>query len=380
LRSVFGVAFALLVLCWSRSALATGDPTLDWWTIETNHFRVHYARPLEPLASRVATLAETIHGRVASALGYTATGRTEIVLTDDTDSANGSATPLPYNTIRLFVTAPDDMSPLGDYDDWYLDLVTHEYTHIAHIDNISGVPAIVNAILGKTLAPNQAQPRWIIEGLAVVHETQHTSAGRLRASLFDMYMRADVLADHVAGLDQISSSAYRWPQGNLWYLYGSRFLGWISDVYGADTFRAVSADYGASVIPWGINRAIRRVTGRTYVELYEGFKDSLRRRYAEQMKEVERRGLREGVRLTYHGRNVLYPRFVPADAVSRPGAEELVYFRDDLEKRSGIYRLALGGRKPAAEELVARTNGTSTPAFAPDGSLVFHSSSLIRNE
>ena len=24
----------------------------------------------------------------------------------------------------------------------------------------------------------------------------------------------------------------RWPQGNLWYLYGSRFLTWISEVYG----------------------------------------------------------------------------------------------------------------------------------------------------
>jgi len=83
----------------------------------------------------------------------------EIVVTDDTDSANGSASTLPYNTVRLFATAPDDMSPLADYDNWINELVTHEYTHILQIDNTSGLPALGNAILGKTFAPNQAQPR-----------------------------------------------------------------------------------------------------------------------------------------------------------------------------------------------------------------------------
>ena len=164
---------------------------------------------LEPVADRIGALAETIHDRVSITLGYAPTTTTEIVLTDDTDSANGSATALPLNTIRLYVTAPDDLSPLGDYDDWYLELLTHEYTHILHTDNISGVPRIVNAVLGKTYSPNQAQPRWILEGLAVLSESQHSSAGRIRSSLFDMYLRADVLEDNIAGLDQFSSSATR---------------------------------------------------------------------------------------------------------------------------------------------------------------------------
>src|SRR5262249_28417555 len=153
---------------------------------------------LEPIATRVATLAEKIYERVSSGLGYAPRQATEIVLTDDSEDANGSAIALPLNTIRLFVSAPDDLSPLGDYDDWYTELVTHEYTHIAHTDNISGVPSIVNAVLGKTLAPNQVQPRWILEGLAVVSESQNTSAGRIRSNLFDMYLRADVLADRIA--------------------------------------------------------------------------------------------------------------------------------------------------------------------------------------
>jgi hypothetical protein len=372
---------------------AAGDPDLDWWTIETTHFRVHHPSTLEPMATRVAALMETVHDRLSVALGYSPKGVTEVVITDDTDSANGSANPVPFNTIRLFVAAPEDLSALGDYDDWLLDLVTHEYTHILHTDNVSGIPAIVNAVAGKILTPNQFQPRWIIEGLAVLNETEHSSAGRLRSSLFDMYLRADVLADRIARLDQMSSSPIRWPQGNIWYLYGSRFLGWISDVYGSNTMRAVSADFGASLAPWGINRAIRRVTGRTYEELYEGFKDYLRRRYAAQMRDVERRGLREGTRLTQHGRIVHYPRFIPATAStgdgSKPGqpiaqGEDILYFRGDYNDRSGLYRFRLtrsgtSDLRAGTEELVARTSGTSSATFTPRGDILFNSTAVWKN-
>jgi len=368
------LALALIALVAPRAALA-GDPDLEWWTYETEHFRVHYPRDLEPIAARVAALAEGIYPRVGESLGYAPRGRTELVISDDTDDANGFASSVPYNQIHLFVTAPDDLSALGDYDDWYLDLVTHEFTHIAHIDNTSGIPAILNAILGKTFSPNQVQPRWIIEGLAVVHESRHSSAGRMRSSMFDMYLRADVLEDNIAGLDEMSSIPHRWPGGNLWYLYGSRFLGWISEIYGPNTMQAVSADYGASLVPWGINRAIRRATGKTYVELYDGWKAHLRSLYGEQMAEVERRGLREGTRLTRHGRNVQSPRFVPAAARSGPG-DEILYYRADGDTREGLYRIPLAappGGGERSEQLVARTSGSSSAAFTPAGDLIFSS-------
>jgi hypothetical protein len=379
-RRAAGVLTLAAALATPGVAAAYSDPDLDWWTIETAHFRVHYDRPLEPVASRVASLAEIIHGRVADALGYKPTQVTEIVITDDSESANGSAGALPRNTIRLYVSAPDDLSPIGDYDDWYTSLVTHEYTHIAHTDNISGLPAIVNAVLGKTLAPNQVQPRWILEGLAVVSESEHTSGGRIRSSLFDMLLRADVIDDRIAGIDQFSNVPYRYPGGNLWYLYGSRFLRWITDVYGPNTMRAVAADYGSWILPWGLNRSIRRVTGRTYPELYEGFKEHIKRLYGEQMRAVDKRGLREGARLTRHGRDLGYPRFLPR-AARQGDAAELLYYRDDGNARSGLYRIPLAApaKGERDEELVARTNGNTTASFTPAGDLVFNSASTYKN-
>jgi hypothetical protein len=367
-------AVALVVLLVAPRVEAAGDPDLDWWTIETAHFRIHYEKNLEPVAEKVARLGEDIHARLIGPLGWVPAEITELVLTDVTDDANGSASTTPYNAVRMFVTAPSDLSPLADYDDWYLSLLTHEYTHILHVDNHSGLPILVNAIFGKTFVPNQIQPRWIIEGLAVVSESAYTSGGRIRASLFDMYVRTDVLGDNIPGLDQLSSNARRWPQGTIFYLWGSRFLQFIVDVYGPDVLRAVATDYGQWAVPWGINRSIRRQTGRTYVELYDGFKAELRRRYARQMRQVERRGLREGKQVTFHGRTVSYPAFVPRHA-RETDAQQIVYYRDDQHERSGHYRfdVDLAREEPPDEELVARSIESSPVGFSPEGDMLFSS-------
>ena len=227
---------------------ASADPYLPWYTVETPHFRIHYHGGLERVAQRVANVAETSRARLIAPLAHAPDELIHIRLVDSTDSANGSATALPYNTIRLFVTAPEDLSNLGDYDDWMLSLVTHEQVHVFHMDTISGPAAILNALLGKTYAPNQVQPRWILEGLAVAMESRLTSGGRLRSSLFDMYLRADVLEHNLAGLDRMSHDVRRWPNGDIWYLYGGKFIGWLLDTYGADTFGAVIADYGDNLV------------------------------------------------------------------------------------------------------------------------------------
>ncbi|MEO7036928.1 MAG: hypothetical protein ABI548_23465 [Polyangiaceae bacterium] len=370
------VACALVCLLglWTERARA-GDPYLDWYTVKSPHFRVHYHSGLEDIAQHTASSAEAVYERLVPELGWAPKQVTEIVVTDDTDSANGSASTLPYNTVRLFATAPDDMSPLGDYDNWINELVTHEYTHILQIDNTSGLPALGNAILGKTFAPNQAQPRWILEGLAVVMESSHTSGGRLKSTQFDMYLRADVLDHRLARLDQISNPARRWPGGNLWYLYGAEFIGWIVNTYGPDTYAAVAADYGATVIPWGINRSIRRVTGRTYEQLYVGWQAYLEQKYRDQTAAVRARGLREGRQLTHRGYIAATPRFLPESAGD---PTLLAYERDDGDTTAGVYSISTSAADPDdTAQLLTRTGGRGV-SFSDDGTLYFDNTAPSR--
>ncbi len=358
---------ALAALLCSRGAHA-GDPYLRWSTVVTPHFRVHFHGGLREVAERVANVAENAHDTLVPELGWEPLEVTHILVADDSDGANGLASTLPYDFIRIFVTAPDDMSPLADYDDWITELITHEYTHILHVDNVSGLPAVANAVIGKTYLPNQAQPRWILEGLAVAMESRHTTAGRLRSSQFDMYLRADVLAGRLARLDEISHPARRWPGGNLWYLYGAKFIEWIVDIYGPQTFGAVATDYGAQVVPWGINRSIRRVTGRTYEELYAGWRMDLLARYTAQAEAVRRRGLREGTRLTHRGFQAAAPRFMPR----RCGSPNTLYYqRDDGDTQGGIWRVDLDGTNvDDSAELVALSTGRAL-SFDAGCNLVF---------
>jgi hypothetical protein len=380
-----GAVLALAaVLLAARAGRA--DPYLRWYTVETPHFKVHYHGGLEETAQRTASLAEAIRDRLATRLGREPGETTHIRLEDVSDSANGNATAAPYDAIRLYVTAPEDLSSLGDYDDWMTTLVTHEQTHVFHIDTYGGIPALINGIIGKLLVPNQNQPHWILEGLAVAMESEFTGGGRIRSSLYDMYLRADVLENNLAPLDVMSHSVRRWPQGDVWYLYGGHFIGWILDTFGRDTFAAVANDYGNNFLPWGINRSIARATGptfplvrtagRTYPELYRGWIKFIGEKYAAQTGAVRARGLREGVRLTHGGRIAANPRFAPP--CGRSGArEELVYHRDDGHRPSGFYRLPLISRQRADEgdlEIVARADGGPlTASFDAQCGMVFDS-------
>lgn len=372
MNKLIAALLTALALAVCVSPARAGDPRLEWYTLQTPHFRVNFHGGLEPLARRAGFIAENVYNVLGQHLDYRPSEVVEIVITDDTDFANGSAGAVPYNTIRLYATAPDDMSALADYDDWLNELITHEYTHILHVDNVSGLPALLNKVIGKTMVPNQWQPRWILEGLAVAMETAHTSGGRLRSSQFDMYLRADVLEDHFAGLDQMSGAPRRFPGANVWYLYGSEFVSFISDTYGPNVYAAVADDYGAQVLPWGINRSIRRVTGRTYEELYEGWLTTLKRRYGAQAAAIRARGVREGRRLTQRGQNAGGARL--SGACSTLGKPSLVYPRDDGHTTAGFYELALDGSEPEGK-LRARAAGEQV-SFAPDCSLLFDSNAV----
>lgn len=367
---------------------------LKWYTLEAGRFRIHYHGGLELSAQRVARLANQIEDQLVAMIGSRQNETTEILLTDYSDSANGFAASVPYSSIRLYVTAPDDMSALGEYDDWLSMLVAHEDTHIVHVSSVSGLPALLNAVLGKQAVPNQLQPRWLIEGLAVYAETKLSGGGRLRSPAFDMMLRADVIDDNFASLDQISNEPRRWPNG-IYYLYGSKFVEFVADLYGPTVFAAMAQDTGDDVMPFAVSRPFYRTTGRTVEELYDAFRLSTKRRVDEQLARVVARGLREGQPLTSHGRTVSSPRYVP-DAcrrghITRPAAGEtgspakapggaLIYFRNDGHERNGYYEIAWNTDEPTKEPLellVSRGSGENS-TFGADCSLWFESAAPSR--
>lgn len=350
----------VLLLAPSLAQAQARDPSVQWRTIDTPHFTIHYHIPLGVLARRVALVAERAHSTLTEILGNHADRRTHIALSDGTDGANGSAIAVPYNVIRLNATAPSAMSPLGDYDDWLNMLVTHEHTHIVQLDQWSGVASFINILLGKVYAPNHVQPRWILEGIATWQETERTSAGRGRSTMFDMYLRMDALEDRFFDIDQLSNIADRWPHGNIWYLYGSRFIEYVANRHGREAIATFVREYGDEVIPWGINRVAARATGQSWVDLYEEFRVERRRHYEAQRDAIIAAGRVEGERLTHHGEIARTPRFLPDGRVG--------YRRDDRRTRSRVAAFDL--ERPGDQETLARRNGDPGWDMHPSGRYV----------
>jgi Tol biopolymer transport system component len=363
------LALGLGLMCLSLGAKAQGqvrDRDLTWLTLRTEHFDIHYHEPLGILARRVAAAAERANTKLVPLLKHAPSERTHVVLSDNTDDANGLATSLPYNTMRLFATAPEDLSALDDYDDWLSTLVIHEYTHVLHLDTVHGIPAILNAILGKTYAPNGIQPRWFIEGFAVLQESKHTAGGRERSTTFEMFMRTDALENRLLTLSQMTHPVDRWPHGNNAYLYGSRFLEFIEKNYGSDALAAISNDYGDDLIPYAINRTAKRATGKTYPELYADFLAALTAESKAIAHDVRARGLVQGQRITFHGEWTRSPRFW--------GNDRVVYWSSDGRNYGQLKVVGWTGGTPTE---VVRVNGPSAAVPTKNGDRLYYSSADV---
>jgi hypothetical protein len=203
---------------------------LDWRTIETAHFAFHYPAGLEAWTQQVAAHAESIDTAVARIVGYSPGNRTQVVIDDPYAISNGSAWPfLNRPVINLWATPPDPRDDIGEYRDWGEMLVSHEFTHIAHLTRPSR-----NAFtrrLWETLPVDIGpialrSPRWASEGYATYVEGRVTGSGRPHGTWRPAILRQWALEGQLPRYEQLdASSAYL--GGEFAYLAGSAFLEWL---------------------------------------------------------------------------------------------------------------------------------------------------------
>lgn len=202
------------------------DPRLSWYTLETDHFDVHFSSRGRPdsfdtrLAEEVGDIAEEVHATLTPAVGWTPRARTQIVIADFFDYSNGWAAPFPNNVITIIPTHP--AGSRTNESDWLRTLILHEYSHIMQIDQVAGVPLALRRVFGRISMPNALAPAWLTEGYAVYNETRFSDFGRLRSAEYDMMARAAADSHTFLPVDRCGTyELQRYPGGNAPYLYGS---------------------------------------------------------------------------------------------------------------------------------------------------------------
>src|SRR5437868_9163146 len=95
----------MILLALLPAALSAQAPNLPWRTLKTQHFYVHFNPTLEPLARRIAADAERAYAELSREL-HPPRGMIDVVISDDVDQSNGSATSFPTNRIVVYANPP----------------------------------------------------------------------------------------------------------------------------------------------------------------------------------------------------------------------------------------------------------------------------------
>lgn len=258
------------------------DPSFKFWTVETEHFKVHYHEGLEDIAKKTAAVAEEAHCVLSPAFGWKPSEKTHIALIDNTDFANGLASVVPFNFIYIYPVPPMPDMSIGKYDDWLRMLVFHEYTHILTMDPVRGYSKAMRTVFGKTYPgfdplstalflltapPNIFLPYWWVEGVPTWAETEYTRGGRGRSSYYEMFFRMAVAEENILTVDKINGDIPYWPGGGVPYIYGLAFQRYIAKAYGPDAPGKLSLAHSGR-IPFLINRPPEDLADMDYESLY----------------------------------------------------------------------------------------------------------------
>ncbi len=273
------------------SNLLQPSPFDNWKTLKTEHFNINYQAKNLAFAQRMAVISEQVHNKLVPFMKWNPTN-TQIVINDSVDSSNGAATVVNYNTIFIYMNTPID-GELMDHTGWLELLFTHEYTHILHLDQTSGIPKDIRNIFGRSISisigifPQLFAPNWVSEGIAIYNESKK-GFGRGNNALFTSKMRQEV----ITGLRSFTAESYegsyssRWPFGQI-YLYGAYFYQFVADKYGEDKVIKYITNYNRSIIPFRMDSRSQITFGVSSAQMWEQYQAYLINKFTPQIEHIK---------------------------------------------------------------------------------------------
>ncbi len=107
-------------------------PELEWQTLSTEHFNIHFHQGLESIAEKGALIAEQSYRPILDQLQLEDFGKTDMVFSAEDEIMNGFA--VPSRQIFIWVSQNDVAGDFGGSEKWLKLAITHEFQHIAQFE------------------------------------------------------------------------------------------------------------------------------------------------------------------------------------------------------------------------------------------------------
>lgn len=272
----------------ASSAVNTSD--IQWRTIETEHFEIHYHRGAEWSAERVAAIAEEIYGPITEFYDYRIE-KVDINLMDVSDNPGGAAY---YYQNRINIDVSDYEFALRGSTDWLRNVTTHEFAHLVSLQKSMKMPLRIPAIYFQVINfekekrpdvitgyPNlqlslplagEIMPNWLAEG------TAQYQANSIRSDIWDshrdMILRMATLSENLLTIDEMAVFGKNSLRAELLYNQGFSMVRFIAEEYGEDKILELVKEH-SKFHRLGFDGACRSALGISSAGLYRHWKERL---------------------------------------------------------------------------------------------------------
>jgi Tol biopolymer transport system component len=301
-------------------------PELNWHTISTEHFEVHFHDGAERSARVVAKVAEDIYQPVTTLYDWHPDGLIHFIIKDHDDNSNGAAY---YYDNKVEIWAPQMTFILRGTHNWLRNVVTHEFTHMISLGAARKItrhiPAFYLQMIGYESEkrpdvlygyPNilasypiamTVMPMWLAEGMA-----QYQAPGLdydQWDSHRDMLIRTAVLANKLHSFDEMGVFGKNSLGNERTYNAGYAFVRYIGARYGEDAVKKLSVAM-SKPLAFSVDGALREVTGLPSKELYQSWRSELEEYYGRRLGVIETNRI-EGQMLIKDGIGNVFPSWSP---------------------------------------------------------------------
>lgn len=224
-------------------------------SLQTKNLRlIYYTKAHEYIVPHLARCFENALNFHSNLFNYTPSEKVTVLLQDFGDYGNAGAKPLPNNLIHVGI-APFSYAfgtmPSNERMNW---MMNHELVHIVVGDKAAGADNFFRSLfLGKVAptaenpmsilysyltTPRWYSPRWYHEGIAVFLETWMAGGLGRALSAYDEMVFRTMVRDRsyiydVVGLES-EGTTIDFQVGANSYLYGTRFMSYLSNQYGPE--------------------------------------------------------------------------------------------------------------------------------------------------